>query len=261
MPARAIWKGTLKIGTLTVSATLHAAVEDAKVHFHLLHEADEVRVRQRWVNPTSGETREDGEVHRGYEVAPGTFVLLDDDELAALEPKPSRDIEVIGFVPKDAVGAAWYERPYFLAPAAKADAYSALAAALEHRGRIGIARWVMRKRRYLGALMPYKGHLALVTLRTADEVLTAPRVEPMRREADARELSMAEHLVSALAGKFEPEEFSDTHRQRVLDFIRAKAHGKKPRLAKAPRRHPVTRSLSDALAASLEHVHKERKSA
>jgi len=118
----------------------------------------------------------------------------------------------------------------------------------------------MRKREYHGAVMPHDGHLALVTLRTVDEVLHAPKVEPMHRAADARELSMAEHLVSALEGDFNPEEFSDTHRQRVLDFIHAKAHGKKPKLAKAPRHRP-TKSLSSALAASLEHVQKERKSA
>jgi DNA end-binding protein Ku len=226
----------------------------------MLHAEDEVRVRQRMVNPVSGETRQGGEIHKGYEIEPGTFVLLDEDELAAMEPEASRDIEVQSFVPRAAVEAAWYERPYFLAPAAKPEAYFALAGALEHQGRIGLARWVMRKRRYYGAVMPHGGHLALVTLRTVDQVLRAPKVEPMHRAADARELAMAEHLVSALAGKFEPEEFSDTHRQRVLDFIHAKAHGKKPKLAKAPRHRP-TKSLSAALAASLEHVQKERKSA
>jgi DNA end-binding protein Ku len=260
MPARAIWKGVLRIGKLSVPTTLHAAIEDAGVHFHMLHATDEVRVRERMVNPATGETREDGQIRKGYEIEPGAFVLLDEDELAGLVPEASRDIEIHSCVPKGAIGAAWYERPYFLAPAANREAYFALAAALEHEERIGVARWVMRKRRYNGAVMAHDGHLALVTLRSQGEVLRAPRVEPMHRAADARELAMAEHLVSALAGKFDPSEFSDTHRERVLDFIHAKARGKKPKLAKAPRHRPM-KSLTAALAASLEHVQKERKSA
>jgi DNA end-binding protein Ku len=255
-----MWKGVLRVGKLSVPTTLHAAVEDVAVHFHLLHDEDEVRVRQRLVNPATNEARSDGEVHKGYELKPGTFVLLTDDELAKLEPEASRDIQLHSFVPRGAVGPAWYDRPYYLAPDGEAESYFALVKALRDGERVGIAHWVMRKKQYHGAVTAHGDHLVVVTLRTIDEVLKAPKVEPMSRAADARELKMAEQLVEALSGEFDPAEYSDGHRERVRALIEAKSHGKKPKAVKAPRR-PPQKSLSDALAASLKNVNKERKSA
>ncbi len=255
-----MWKGVLRLGKLSVATTLHAAVEDRAVHFHLLHDDDQVRVRQRLVNPATGETQSDGDVHRGYEVERGTYVLFTDAELSSLEPEASRDIRLHSFVPQKALGAVWYERPYYLAPDGQADAYFALAEALKNRGLAGIAHWVMRKKQYHGAVLPHGDHLAMVTLRPLDEVLKPPKVEPLHRAADARELSMAEQLVSALSGKFDPTEFSDEHRARVSALIEAKARGKKPKAAK-PSRRPAPKSLSAALAASLKTIHKEQKSA
>jgi DNA end-binding protein Ku len=260
MATRAMWKGVLRIGELRVPATLHAAVEDVAVHFHLLHDEDKVRVRQRMVNSVTGKERADGDIHKGYEVEPGAFVFLSEKELASLEPEASRDIEVHSFVPRAAIDNAWYDRPYYLAPAEKADAYFALAKALRDSSRAGVAHWVMRKRSYHGAVIVHDEHLVIVTLKTNDEVLRAPKVEPARRAADARELSMAEHLVSALSGHFDATDFKDEHRARVRALIEAKAHGKKLKPVKAPARR-ATKSLSSALEASLKHVEKERKSA
>jgi DNA end-binding protein Ku len=260
MPSRAMWKGVLRLGKLSVPTTLHAAVEDVAVHFHLLHQKDDARVRQRLVNPATNEARSDGEVHKGYEVKPGTFVMLDEKELAALEPDPSRDILLHSFVPPSAIGPAWFDRPYYLAPDGVAEPYFALVSALQNRDQVGIAHWTMRKKQYHGAVTAHGDHLVLVTLRTLDEVLKAPKVEPMQRAADARELTMAEQLVSALSGEFDPTEYTDQHRERVRALIEAKAHGKKPKPAKVARRAPQ-KSLSAALEASVKHVNKERKSA
>ena len=255
-----MWKGVLRIAKLSVPVTVHAAVEDAAVHFHLLHEADGARVHQRMVNPVTGEARSDGEVHRGFEVSPGTFVLLTDEELGSLEPEASRDVVLHSCVPRAAIEPAWYDRPYYLAPDGNSESYHALREALAAKDAVGIAHWVMRKRQYHGAIVPHGDQLLAVTLRTLDEVLKAPKVEPMQRAACGRELAMAEQLVEALAGDFVPDEYEDEHRARVRALIEAKAHGRKPAKAKAPRRVPQ-RSLGDALEASLVRVNKERKSA
>jgi DNA end-binding protein Ku len=255
-----MWKGVLRVGKLSVPTTLHAAVEDVAAHFHLLHDDDGARVRQRLVNPVTGETRSDGEVHKGFEISPGSFVMLGDDELASLLPEPSRDIRLHSFVPRSAIGPAWYDRPYYLLPDGQEEGYFALAKALENRGEAGIAHWVMRKKQYHGAVMPRGAHLMVVTLRTIEQVLKAPKVEPMHRAADAREISMAEQLVDALTRDFVPEEFEDAHRWRVRALIDAKARGKKPKVPRAPRR-AQHKSLSAALEASLARVNKERKSA
>lgn len=260
MPTRAMWKGVLRVGKLSVPTTLHAAVEDVAVHFHLLHDEDGIRVRQRLVNPVTGETRSDGEVHKGFEIAPGSFVVLTEDELRSLAPEPSREIRFHSFVPRSAVGPAWYDRPYYLLPDGQEESYLALKTALEKRREVGVAHWVMRKIQYRGAVLPHGEHLVIVTLRTIDEVVKPPKVEPMQRAAEARELSMAEQLVQALSGDFAPEDYEDEHRDRVRALVEAKARGRTPKKARAPRRPPA-RSLSAALEASIARVNKERKSA
>jgi DNA end-binding protein Ku len=255
-----MWKGNLAIAGARIPVKLFAAVEDRDVHFHLLHDQDHVRVRQQMVNPNTGEVRADGEIHKGFEVSPGTFVLLTEEELDELEPEASRDVSFVAFIPADAVGPEWYERPYYLGPDGKSDAYVALARVLADEKRVGVARWVMRKREYSGALGSDGSHLTLVTLRPREEVVLAPRIEPQKRAPDDRETKMAEQLVAALTDAFDPTAFRDEYRDKVRAFVEAKARGKHVKMPRAPRK-PPSRSLESALAASLKHVNKERKSA
>jgi DNA end-binding protein Ku len=256
MAARSIWNGTLQVGSVEIPTKLYAAVEDETVHFHLLHDKDHERVKQHMVNPATGEVRESSEVHKGYEVQRGTFVLLSAEELAALEPPASKQIEVQRFVPARAIDPVWYERPYYLGPAGKSPEYFALARVLQDRERVGVARWVMRKRVHYGALRAHGDYLTLSTLHGADSVAAAPKVAPASRAADARELSMAEQLVEALAGEFNPEEFADEHRARVLELIAAKAKGKAIELPPKQRRR-AAKPLDAALEQSLKLLQKQ----
>lgn len=251
MPARSMWNGTLVIGKLSIDVKLYAAIEDTAVHFHLLHDRDQERLEQHMVNPNTGEVREKDEIHKGFEVKPGTFVLLEPHELEQLEPRPSKAIEAEAFVPESELGPVWFERPYHLGPASKSAEYTALARVLAERQRIGIVRWVMRKRAYVGALRSNGEHLTLCTLHDAAEVVSAPRVAPASRAADDRELAMAEQLVEALAGEFDPEEFSDEHSERVRELIAAKARGKSVKMPPRERRR-AAKPLGTALEQSLK---------
>src|ERR1700742_1632156 len=116
MAARSMWKGTLRIGKQELKVKLYAAVEDAAVHFHLLHAKDGVRVEQRMVHPDTNEPVAPDSVEKAYEVESGTFVKLSEEELKALVPEASRDVTVDGFIPAGSVGPGWYERPYYLGP-------------------------------------------------------------------------------------------------------------------------------------------------
>ncbi len=195
------------------------------------------------------------DIRKGYPVDSATIVVLRPEELAALEPPPSRNIEVTRFVAVGAVASAWYDRPYHLGPDGDIEAYFALAAALKKEKRLGIARWVMRKRRYLGALGSDGEYLRLITLHHADEVVTASELTaPGGRTLDRRELALAEQLVTTLAGDFEPETFRDEYRDRVLELIHAKAQGRVVALPKAKQRRPVEAPLADVLRASLQHT-------
>jgi DNA end-binding protein Ku len=204
------------------------------------------------VNPTSGKEVRSDEIRKGYEVEPDTFVILEEADLEKIQPEASTSIEVPHFLPEGRIGHQYYDRPYYLGPDGDAKAYFALAEALERKEREGIARWVMRKKHYAGALRSRDGYLLLITLRHAEEVLSARDLEaPPGKPPDEREIKMAEQLVAALEDEFRPEDYSDEYRDRVLKYIEAKAKGRKPKLEtiSAPQ---ATKSLADALAASLK---------
>ena len=118
---------------------LYAAVEDADVHFHLLHDEDGVRVEQRLIDPETGDGVPSDQVRKGFELERGVFVVLEPDEIAELAPPASRDIDVSAFVPDTAIAPAWFERPYHLGPDGQVAAYQALLRALKTERRQGIA--------------------------------------------------------------------------------------------------------------------------
>jgi DNA end-binding protein Ku len=240
---------------------LLSAVEDRTVRFHLLHDRDGQRVRQRLVNPESEYEVSQAEIRKAYEVEPGVFIVVEEEELAKLEPEPSKDIEITRFVPYQQSTYAWYERPYYLAPDGDTQDYFALADALAQSGREGIARWVMRKRHCAGALRADDGYLMLVAMRHADEVVDASALRPPSGPAlTAKELDMAEQIVSMLEDEYDPKAFRDDYRERLERLIEAKTHHKVYRFERpSPRRR--SEDLDRALAASLTRIKKERKSA
>lgn len=261
MAARAIWKGELKIGSAKVPVKLYSAVKDKGIHFHILEDKHLTRVKQHMVNPSTDEEVPTAEVQKGYEIEPGKFVLITDEELEALEPKPSREIEVIEFVPPDAISQQWYERPYYLGPDGDEKAYFALAEALNNREREGIARWVMRKKFYVGALRAQGDYLLLCTLRNAEEVISARDLpQPAGRAPTQKELAMAKQLVALLEGDFKAEDYKNEYRERVMEFIERKAKGKAPRLhAVKSKRKPA--SLDSMLARSVASLKKGKRAA
>jgi len=176
------------------------------------------------------------------------------------EREDSREIEILRFVPSDHIQEQWYDRPYYLAPDdSDSESYFALAAALEHEEREGVARWVMRKKRYIGALRAGGGYLLLITMKFAEEVLSASELpRPAGRAPVAKELQMAEQLVGALEADFRPTEFRDEYRERVMKFIEAKGSGHKPRLEVVAHRKE-SKSLVDSLAASIKKAKQDKE--
>lgn len=254
MAARAMWKGVIRFEGVELPVKVYAGVEERRVHFHLLSPGTGERVRQRMVDPASGDEVPAEEVRKGFEAEPGRFVVLSDEELAEIRPEPSRTIEVTRFVDRSEIDHRWYLRPYYLGPddgEAATEHYFALAAALAKRGEEGVARWTMRNKAYAGSLHERDGYLMLVTLRHAGEVIAAGQLEAPGGEAiPERERKMAEQLVEAYADDLRPEEFRDQHRERVEELIAAKAEGTPVKLRKLePKKE--TASLAGALERSL----------
>lgn len=254
MAARAMWKGVIRFGNVRVAVKMYAAIEDRDVHFRLLHRKDRSPVKQRMVNPETGKAVEYRDANRAYVTETGDMVLLDRDELAALQPEKSRDIEIVAFLPGHEVDHRWYDRPYYLGPDGGSGDYFALAEALESSGLEGLARWTMRNKTYVGALRLYRGYPMLMSLRHAEEVVPVDALEPPAGgPLDDRELGMARQLIGMLEAKFEPGDYTDEYRDRVLEMLDAKARGAKVKMPRKPRREREE-DLGGALKASLDSI-------
>jgi len=257
MAARAIWKGELKLNSTKVPVKLYSAVQDHTVRFHILDEKSKTRVKQHMVESDGGKEIPSEEIQKGFEVEPGTFVILGEKELEELEPKASREIEVTQFLPPEEIPPEYYDRPYYLGPDGDQTAYFALAQALQNKKREGIARWVMRKQLYVGALRAEDDHLVLFTLRHTEEVLSAKDLpRPAGRAPDKKELSMAKQLVELLKGEFDPKDYKDEYRERVMEFVEKKAKGHRPKLHLVKTKRKTT-SLDKVLSKSIETLKKK----
>lgn len=256
MAARAMWKAEIRCNDATVPVKMYAAIEDRNIRFRTLNRKDGQPVRQAMVHPESGEVVPHEQTRRAYVGEHGDRVILTPEELAELEPKASRQIELIAFLPPDAIDHRWYERPYYLGPDGKTGAYFALIEALGDSGLEGLARWVMRGKEYTGALRLYQGYLMLMSLRKAGEVVASESLQaPGGPALNPKELAMARQLVGMLESEFDLSDYQDAYRARVLELIEAKASGGRVKRLKATRKQP-SEDLSDALQASLQAMRK-----
>ncbi|MBL8264790.1 Ku protein [Steroidobacter sp.] len=258
MAARAIWKGELTLGKQRLGVKFYSAIEDRSVRFHLLHDQDKAPVEQHIVRKDTGDDVPKEDIRKAFSVGANTAVILEPDELEELAPPESRDIEILRFVPAAAVGDQWYERPYYLGPDGGNADYFAFVEALSRKEVIGIARWVMRKKRYIGAVSVVDGFLVMTTLRRAEQVLSFSGVEPAQAsKPQAHELKLAQQLVQSIEADFDPQQWHDEYRERLCDLIRAKARGERIKPVKLKKKR-ATASLADSLKASLAAM-KEKK--
>lgn len=252
MAARAIWKGILSFEDIEVPVKLYSAVEDRNVRFRLLHRKDKSPVKQAMVNPDNDAVVPFQQTQRLYRTEEGAAVFISREELEDLKPEKSRAIEILSFLPRQAIDHRWYDRPYYLGPDGSGAAYAALTDELGKSGREGLAHWVMRNKEYFGALRLFEGYPMLMSLRYQEEVVSVSELEaPTGKALDKKELTMARQLIGMLEASFEPEEYQDEYRERVLELIDKKRKGGRVRRPARPKKKPVD-DIAAALEASLK---------
>ncbi len=257
--ARSIWNGTIAFGLISVPVKVHSAIEDKSVHFHQVHAEDGARIKQKRVCSKEGKEVPYKEVAKGYEVRGGEYVLLSQDEINAAAGDGAHKIELEEFVCAEDIDPVFYERTYFLGAGEDGeDSYRLLHDALARARRAGIGRWVFHNREYLVAVRSSGDLLLLGTMRFADELVDAGRLDLPKpsRAPSKREIEMAGRLVETLHGNFHPRSFKDTYRDRVLHLIEQKAKGEEIELPE-----PEEREASGDLMAALEASLKKRSSA
>ncbi|MGI9602424.1 MAG: Ku protein [Acidimicrobiales bacterium] len=228
--ARAIWSGSISFGLVSIPVKLHSAVRRKNVRFNQLDRESGVRVRQKRVVGDEGREVSYDDIVKGYELPSGEYVIVTDEELAALDPEAVRTIDISEFVDLAEIDPIFYDAPYFLAPdATTAKPYALLAEAMEKSQKVGIARFVMRTKQYLAAVRPQDGKLLLSTMVYADELVDSGEVDGFAYLDDVKvskkELDMAVQLIESLSEEFAPDKHSDDYREAVLALIERKAAG------------------------------------
>src|SRR5438270_3781851 len=228
--ARAIWSGAISFGLVNVPVKLFTATSPKTVRFHQLASKTGARIRQKRVDPSTGEEVPYEEIVKGYEITPEHYVLIAPEELEALDPKATKTIDIEEFVDLAEIDPIFYDHSYYLAPSAGgAKAYRLLLDAMRESGKVGIGRVVIRSKQQLCALRPTGEVLMLTTMLYGDEVLAPDRLDELESVAEAeatpRELAMAEQLIQSLSAEFEPTKYHDEYRTRVLELIERKAAG------------------------------------
>jgi DNA end-binding protein Ku len=228
--ARSMWKGAIQFGLVTIPVKLYVATESRGVSFNMLHEACLGRIQMKTYCPTDEVNIERGDTVRGYEVAPGRYVVVTDEDLAAVPLKTVRSIEIEQFVPVDTASEStrFVKQAYYIEPEPVArKAFYLLKQVLAERGLRAIAKIVLRDREQLAAIDPFASTMLLSTLYWPDEVRSIGELQLPEAEIEVKpaELAMAQQLVDAMAGDFNAAAYRDEYRDALLNIIEAKADG------------------------------------
>jgi len=252
---RAMWSGTISFGLVNVPVKLFSAAHSQDVRFNQLHGEDGGRIRMKRVCDIDGQEVPYDEIVKGYEVAPGQFVMIDPAELDALAPTVTEGIEIEEFVDLSDIDPVFFENSYYLAPdKGGVKAYALLLNAMRQSKKIAIGRVVLRQKQYLVALRPTGDALSMATLYYPDEVVSQDAIDGLPREipqVSDRELSMAQQLIATLSTEFDPSRYHDEYRERVLELIEQKAAGQEVVIARPEEKPARVVDLMAALEASI----------
>jgi DNA end-binding protein Ku len=225
---RSFWTGTITFGLVTIPVALYAATRPRAVSLKMIG-PDEAPVRRRYVCSKDEKPLDADDIVRGYEIEKGKFVLVTDDELEAVEPRKSREIDLQRFVDLDDIDPMFFERAYYLVPSGGTNkAYRLLAAVMEKRKQAGIATFVMRAKEYLVAIIAENGILRAETLRFEDELRTPEDIGlPKLAKPAVADVKTFETQIARHAKKFDPREFLDDYSGRLEKLVAAKERKKK----------------------------------
>lgn len=256
MPPRALWKGSISFGLVTIPISLVSATEPREtLAFNLLHRKDGSRIVEKRFC-----AKEDVEVPwkdivKGYQYAKDQYAVLTEEDFARVRVPATQTFDIRRFVPAADVEDLYFNSPYYVTPQGKPGlkAYALLRDALRETEKLAIGTIVLRQREHLAALEPVDQALVLTTMRFAHEIR---RVKDLGLPASGKgwtdgEMKLARHLVDTLSGEWDPSEYRDTYTEALRKMVEAKAKGKETTAPEMPAPARVT-DLMEALKRSLE---------
>jgi DNA end-binding protein Ku len=255
---RAIWKGAVSFGMVSIPIKLYTATEEKDVSFNLLHKKDGARIKQQRYCPEDDAVVEWNDVVRGYEIAPDQYVIMEPEDFEKVPVDTTHAIEITDFVPADQIDPIYYQKTYYLEPdKIGAKPFALLREVLKDSSLVALAKVTLRQKEQLCTLRLYENTIALETMLYADEIRSSADLDvPEDVQIGEKELAMAKSLVQMLTGEFDPEKYHDNYREALLELIERKAEGQEIKRP-APVAGKVT-DLMEALRASVEAAKRER---
>lgn len=230
--ARPIWTGTLSFGLLNVPIRLMSGERRNDLHFRMLDQRSNTPVRYERVNADTGDEVPWKDIVKAFEYQKGSYVVLEEEDIKNAASDSHETVEIDAFVDGKDIAPAYYEKPYVLVPAKKAEkGYVLLRETLKKTGKVGIARVVIRTKEYLAAVMPQGDALVLNILRYKAEIVDPESYELPGKATAAyriapREMEMAKDLIESMSGKWDPEGYRDEFREKLRSAIEKRLKSK-----------------------------------
>lgn len=220
----ATMKGAISFGLLHVPVSLHTAKQDNDIHFNQLCREDGSRVKYKKVCASCGKELTNDGIVRGFEIEPGRYVTLTDEDFEKAKGKKEKVIQILHFTDLQSIRPIYFEKTYHAVPEAGGDrAYELLRRCMLDGRTAAIAKGVIGQSEHLMALIPTETGILAETLFFQDEVKALPK-EPVRAELTEQELSMGKTIIGSMKEAFDPSKYHDEYRERLWEIIQAKAN-------------------------------------
>jgi len=260
--ARAIWKGSISFGLVSIPIALYPATRREELKFRLLRKSDLSPVNYRRVAEKDGKEVTWDQIVKGYEYEKGKYVVLKDEDFQRVDLEATQTVDIQDFVDQEEIDPMYFYKPYYLEPQKGGDkAYALLRDALKDSGKVGIAKVVIKTRQYLAGVKPEDGALVLELMHFADELADPEKLHvPKKTEVGKREMNMAKSLIDSMSSKWNPEKYKDDYREALMEVIEEKVEAGGKEIEEKPKKAPKPTKVIDlvsVLQKSLEETQKK----
>ncbi len=257
---RALWKGAITFGLVTIPVSLFPAIRREELQFRLLRSGDLSPVNYKRVAEADGKEVPWNQIVKGYEYEKGKFVVLKEEDFARVDVEATQTVDIINFVNLTDVDPLLFYKPYFLEVAKGGDkAYVLLREALLETGKIAIAKVVIRSRQHLAAVKPQEKGLMLELMHFPKELVEVDEFnDPVEKTVGKSEMHMAKQLISSMTTEWKPEEYHDEYHDALEKVIEEKVEHPDKTTAPPPKRHKSTKVI-DLVAVLQESLQRTKE--
>ncbi len=238
---RALWKGAISFGLVTIPVSLYPATRREELKFRMLRKSDHSPINYKRVAEADRKEVPWDQVVKGYEYEKGKYVILKEEDFARVDVEATQTVDIINFVAIDDVDPVLFYKPYYLEVGKGGDkAYVLLRDALVKSGKIAIAKVVIRARQHLASVKTQKKGLILELMHFPDELIDASEFKaPSERSVSRSEMTMAEQLIESMSSEWKPENYTDDYTEALQNLIEEKIeHGDKATPAPSRKQRP-----------------------